>query len=54
MSDYETLRQFADTVGLAAMAVVFVGLCAWPFLPGRKGVNRHMAESIFRGEDDGE
>ena len=54
MSDYETLRQFADTAGLAAMAVAFVGLCAWPCLPGRKAINAHMADSIFKGEDDGE
>lgn len=54
MSDYETLRQFADTVGLAAMVLVFVSLCAWPFLPGRKATNERMAQSIFKGEDDGE
>lgn len=54
MTDYETLRQLADTAGLAVMAVIFVGLCAWPFLPGRKATNRRMANSIFEGDDDGE
>lgn len=54
MSDYETLRRLADTLGLAAMAVIFLGLCAWPFLPGRKPTNERMANSIFEGEDDGE
>ena len=54
MSDYDTLRHLADTVGLAAMAMIFVSLCAWPFLPGRKEANERMAKSIFEGEDDGE
>jgi cytochrome c oxidase cbb3-type subunit IV len=54
MSDYETLRRLADTVGLAVMAVMFVLLCLWPFLPGRKDTNRRMAQSIFEGDDDGE
>lgn len=54
MSDYDTLRYLADTVGLAAMAVIFLALCAWPFLPGRKATNERMARSIFEGEDDGE
>lgn len=54
MNDYETLRQFADTIGLAVMAVLFVALCVWPFLPGKRDANRRMAQSIFEGEDDGE
>ncbi len=54
MSDYETLRQLADTVGLAVMAGIFVLLCLWPFLPGKGETNRHMAHSIFESEDDGE
>lgn len=54
MSDYETLRQLADTVGLGVMVVMFVALCAWPFLPGKREANARMAQSIFEGEDDGE
>ncbi|HEX2793357.1 MAG TPA: cbb3-type cytochrome c oxidase subunit 3 [Croceicoccus sp.] len=54
MSDYDTLRHLADTVGLGAMVVAFVILSLWPFLPGRRAANRHMAHSIFEGEDDGE
>lgn len=54
MSDYETLRKFADTVGLVAMAALFVLLCIWPFLPGKGATNRRMAQSIFEGDDDGE
>ena len=54
MSEYETLRQLADTVGLGAMVVIFVALCVWPFLPGKGATNARMAHSIFEGEDDGE
>ncbi|ANY19631.1 Cbb3-type cytochrome oxidase component FixQ [Tsuneonella dongtanensis] len=54
MSEYDTLRHLADTVGLVVMTIVFVGLCAWPFLPGKKHTNERMANSIFEGDDNGE
>ncbi|PKB25513.1 cytochrome c oxidase cbb3-type subunit 4 [Novosphingobium kunmingense] len=54
MSDYESLRHFADSIGLAVMVVLFLGLCLWPFLPGKKATNQRMAQSIFEGDDDGE
>ncbi len=52
MTDYNTLRHLADTVGLAVMALIFVGLCIWPFLPGKADTNRRMAHSIFESDDD--
>jgi len=52
--DYDTLRHFADTYGLAAMLVVFVALCAWPFRPGSREENRAAANMIFKDENDGE
>lgn len=54
MNDYNTLRHLADTVGLTAMAVLFVVLCFWPFRPGSKGRNQQAASSIFEEPDDGE
>ena len=54
MSDYDTLRHLADTVGLTAMAVLFVVLCFWPFRPGSHSVNNKVANSIFEDQDDGE
>lgn len=54
MSDYETLRHFADSYGLLAMFIVFVVLCAWPFRPGAKTRNREAAHSILKDHDDGE
>lgn len=54
MIDYDAFRHFADTYGLAAMGVMFVVLCLWPFLPGNRAANRNAARSIFEGHDDGE
>ena len=51
---FNSLCQLADSVGLAAMAVLFVMLCVWPFWPGSKSVNRKVANSIFEDTDDGE
>jgi len=51
--DYETLRHFADTYGLATMVVAFVVLCAWPFRPGSREANRTAANMIFKDENDG-
>ncbi len=54
MSAYDTMRHFADTYGLAAMAITFLILCAWPFRPGARDHNQAAANSIFEGQDDGE
>lgn len=54
MSAYDTMRHFADSYGLVAMAVTFLILCAWPFRPGSREVNQTVANSIFEGQDDGE
>jgi len=53
LSTYETLRQFADGWGLAAMVVVFVILVAWPFRPGSREDNDAAANMIFKGDDNG-
>ena len=54
MSLYETLRHFADSYGLIAMFVIFLGLCAWPFRPGARKHNRNAARSIFKDQEDGD
>jgi len=53
-STYDALRALADSWGLAAMAVVFVVLCLWPFRPGARAEADHAAHSIFEDETDGE
>ena len=54
MSDYESLRQFADSFGLLAMTLLFLALCAYPFRPGARERNRRAAHSILEDNDDGE
>ncbi|MEO0032640.1 MAG: hypothetical protein RIS94_2398 [Pseudomonadota bacterium] len=54
MSTYDVLRHLADSWGLVAMGVVFIGLCLWPFRPGAQGQNTEAANSIFKDENDGE
>ena len=53
-SVYDNLRHIADSWVLLAMAVVFVVLCVWPFLPGGKERSQQAADSIFEDDDDGE
>ena len=51
MSTYDSLRHFADSWGLVAMALIFIGLAAWPFRPGAAARNHDAANLIF-DEDD--
>jgi len=50
--DYENLRHFADSWGLMAMFLMFLGLVGWTF---RKGASDHhdtAANMIFKDNDD--
>lgn len=49
---YDTLRHLADSWGLVAMAVIFVVLSLWPFLPHAAAHNRRAATSIFDEDQD--
>lgn len=53
VSTYEVLRGLADSWGLAAMTVVFVVLCLWPFRPGARQEADKDAQSIFEDDHDG-
>lgn len=58
-STYDALRHFADSWGLLAMVIAFVGLAAWPFRPGAREANEKAATMIFAednlgGDDNGE
>jgi cytochrome c oxidase cbb3-type subunit 4 len=48
---YETLRHFADSHALAAMAVLYLALVGWAFRPGARSANRHAATMIFDEEN---
>jgi cytochrome c oxidase cbb3-type subunit 4 len=50
---YESLRHFADSYGLLAMAVIWLGFIGWAFRPGARGRNRDAANSIFEDSDHG-
>ncbi len=54
MSDhtYEALRQIADSWGLLAMSVVFLGLILWPLRPGSRSHYHDAATSIFEKDND--
>ncbi|WP_095012515.1 cbb3-type cytochrome c oxidase subunit 3 [Tsuneonella mangrovi] len=54
MSTYDTLRHFADGIGLVVMLGIFVTLCLWPFRPGAKQQNNAAATMIFEDEADGQ
>ena len=54
MSLYEQLRHFADSHALAAMVLLFLALCLWPFRPGADAHNQRAANSIFEDNGGGE
>lgn len=51
-STYDALRHFADSWGLLAMSLVFIGLAAWPFRPGGRRANDSAAKLIFESDDN--
>ena len=53
-STYDALRHMADSWGLLAMSIVFLGLAAWPFRPGANRHNRDAAHMIFKDDNDGD
>ena len=54
MSLYDQLRHFADSYGLIALILLFLGLCLWVFRPGAKQQNKEAANLIFDDEESGE
>lgn len=50
---YEAFRHFADSWGLVFMAVIFVALAGWPFLPRNRQRNHDAANMIFKDSDHG-
>lgn len=49
---YDALRHFADSWGLLAMAVLFVGLVAWTFRRGAAEHHDRAAHMIFKDDDN--
>lgn len=51
MSDYESLRHFADSWGLLAMTLLFLGLVGWAVRPGARARHEEAATMIFDNEE---
>lgn len=51
--NYEAFRHFADSWGLLFMALTYLALVGWAFLPRNRGRNRAAAMLIFKDRDHG-
>jgi len=54
MMDYESLRHFADSWGLLAMLLLFLGLVGWTFRKGASDHHNRAAHMIFEEDEHGE
>ncbi len=52
METYTALRSIADSYGLLAMFLFFVGVVIWVFRPGGKAAQDDAARMIFRNETE--
>ena len=50
---YDKFRQFADSWGLVIMALTYLILVGWAFLPRNRDRNRDAATMIFEDDDHG-
>jgi cytochrome c oxidase cbb3-type subunit 4 len=51
---YETLRHFADSWGLLALALFFLAILIWVFRPGSKKTYQNQADIPFKYDRDEE
>ncbi|WAT18178.1 cbb3-type cytochrome c oxidase subunit 3 [Aurantiacibacter sp. MUD11] len=52
-STYEFLRQLADSWGLLAMVLLWLGFALWAFRPSARSHHEDAANMIFKDENDG-
>ena len=50
--NYNDLRHFADSYGLAVLLVVYLVFVGWAFRPGARSRNEQAATMIFAEEDE--
>ena len=48
---YNALRHFADSWGLLATFVFFIGVIVWALRPGSRKTHQDAATVLFRNED---
>ena len=54
MDTYSILRQFADSWGLLAMVLFFLGVVLWVLRPGAKKIHDDIAQIPLRNDTLGE
>lgn len=52
-STYEFLRHLADSWGLLAMMVLWIGFALWAFRPSARSRHHDAANMIFKDDNDG-
>ena len=50
--NYNDLRHFADSYGLAVLLVVYLVFVGWAFRPGARARNQEAATMIFAEDDE--
>ena len=50
MEIYTFLRHLADSWGMLAMLLAFLGICLWALRPGSRPMHDDAANSIFRND----
>jgi cytochrome c oxidase cbb3-type subunit 4 len=50
MEIYTFLRHMADSWGMLAMLLGFLGICLWALRPGSRALHDDAANSIFRND----
>jgi len=48
---YDFLREFADSWGMLAMLVIFLGIAVYAFRPGTKKLYEDISDIPFRNEE---
>ena len=51
MDSYSALRAFADSWGLLAMLLIFVGIVVYTFRPGSKKIHDDIANIPLRNDE---
>lgn len=48
---YDLLREFADSWGMLAMLLIFLGIVVYAFRPGTKKLYEDISDIPFRNEE---
>ena len=51
METYSFLREMADSWGLLALFLIFIGIAVFLFRPGHRKIHDEAASAPFRNED---